>query len=100
MASISTPSSFLVRNMSPRYQGTEMVMSRSLQDTTLSPLKRWGWGMAVDTDMGSWHQKAPESPFHRQRVGQGPREGEGRNLGLSYFNAELISGSHFTALAL
>lgn len=42
VASISTPSSFLVRNMSPRYQGTEMVMSRSLQDTRLSPLKRWG----------------------------------------------------------
>lgn len=42
VASISTPSSFLVRNMSPRYQGTEMVMSRSLQDTMLSPLKRWG----------------------------------------------------------
>lgn len=42
VASISTPSAFLVRNMSPRYQGTEMVMSRSLQDTTLSPLKRWG----------------------------------------------------------
>lgn len=40
VASISTPSSFLVRNMSPRYQGTEMVMSRSLHDTTLSPVKR------------------------------------------------------------
>lgn len=86
MASISTPSSFLVRNMSPRYQGTEMMMSRSLQDTTLSPLKRWGWGMTVDTDTGSPHQTAPESlapesPFQQQRAGQGPREQEGRNPG-------------------
>lgn len=40
VASISTPSSFRVRNMSPRYQGTEMVMSRSLHDTTLSPVNR------------------------------------------------------------
>lgn len=40
VASISTPSAVRVRNMSPRYQGTEMVTSRSLQDTTLSPLKR------------------------------------------------------------
>lgn len=79
MASISTPSSFLVRNMSPRYQGTEMVMSRSLQNTTLSPLKRWGWGMTVDTDTGSLHQTAPESPFQQRRAGQAPREGEVRN---------------------
>lgn len=50
VASISTPSSFRVRNMSPRYQGTEMVMSRSLHDTTLSPLKRCGCGITADTD--------------------------------------------------
>ena len=42
VAASNTPSSCRVRNMSPRYQGTEMVMSRPLQDTTLSPLKRWG----------------------------------------------------------
>lgn len=58
VAAISTPSSFLVRNMSPRYQGTEMVTSRSLQDTTLSPLKRWGCGMTVDRD-GTRSQPGP-----------------------------------------
>lgn len=55
VASISTPSSFRVRNMSPRYQGTEMVISRSLHDTTLSPVKRCGCGIAADTDQDLRH---------------------------------------------
>lgn len=50
VASISTPSAARVRNMSPRYQGTEMVTSTPLQDTRLSPPKSWGYGMAADTD--------------------------------------------------
>lgn len=47
LACISMPLTFRVLNISPMYHGTEMVMSRSLQIIMLSPLKRWGEGIAV-----------------------------------------------------
>lgn len=79
VAAISTPSSFLVRNMSPRYQGTEMVTSRSLQDTTLSPLKRWGCGMTVDRDRGPEVSRGraglPRSGGKKPRAFSFPRKG-------------------------
>lgn len=48
LACMSMPLTFLVLNISPMYHGTEMVMSRSLQMIMLSPLKRWGEGIAVN----------------------------------------------------
>lgn len=52
LACINMPLIFRVLNISPMYHGTEMVMSRSLQMIMLSPLNRWGEGIAVNQKTG------------------------------------------------